>query len=201
MIYLYWYLGIGVVVLAFIYRAHYREEKKSKFRRAYLEAVYPDPDRKKLSYRILNNIVVPVLTSVLVVTVWPVAVYMGVKKLFQKKERDVLPEKRVFAVEREHLLERLTLQEIERREVVSDPLKAVPDLPFGHLNAAWQEFLQGKVDGTELWSFSEQLQTTWGRKELRCGYLVVQDGVPGTHFLTVCKDTTWKVKPHPSRNT
>ena len=107
--------------------------------------------------------------------------------MLQKKESYEPSEEREFAVEREHLLERLTMQEIEMREVVTDLLKAAPDLPFGHLNAAWQKFLQSKAEGAELWSFASQWQT-WGRKELRCGYAVVQDGAPGTHFLTVWKD-------------
>ena len=187
MIYLYWYLGVGIAVLAVVYGAHrLTKEKESESLRELLEAV--NPDRKKLSYRILNNIVAPVLAAILVVAVWPVAIYMKVKEMLQKKESYVSPEEREFAVEREHLLERLTLQEIERREVVTDPLKAAPDLPFGHLNAAWQEFLQGKADGAELWSFSAQWQTTWGRKELRSGYVLVESGSPGAHFLTVWKD-------------
>ena len=189
MIYLYGYLGIGIAVLAVVYGAHrLTKEQESESLRELLDVV--NPDRKKPSYRILNNIIAPVLAAILVVAVWPVAVYMKVKEMLQKKESNGFPEEREFAVEREHLLERLTVQEIERREVVTDPLKAAPDLPFGHLNAAWQEFLQGKADGAELWSFSAQWQTTWGRKELRCGYVVVQDEAPGAHFLAV-----WKVIP------
>lgn len=189
MIYLYWYLGIGVVVLAVVYGAHHMTKgKESESIRDLLEAV--NPDRKKLSYRILNNFVAPVLAAIAVVAVWPVAVFMKAKELFQKKESYVSPEEREFVVEREHLLERLTVQEIERREVVADPLKAAPELPFGHLNAAWQDFLKGHADGAELWSFSARWQTTWGRKELRCGYVVLHDGVPGTHFLTVWKDVS-----------
>ena len=189
MIYLYWYLGIGIAVLAVVYGAHrLTKEKESESLRELLDVV--NPDRKKLSYRILNNIVAPILAAILVIAVWPVAVYMEAKEMFNKKDSAKVEEEREFAVEREHLLERLTVQEIERREVVTDPLKAAPDLPFGHLNAAWQEFLQGKADGAELWSFSAQWQTTWGRKELRCGYVVVQDEAPGAHFLAV-----WKVIP------
>ena len=187
MIYLYWYLSIGGVVLAAVYGAHHLSKKKeSDSLWELLEAV--NPDRKKLSYRILNNFVVPILVAMLVVVAWPVAVYMMVKELFQKEEGYVSQEERKFAVEHEHLLERLTVPEIERREAVTDPLKAAPELPFGHLNAAWQAFLKGRAEGTELWSFSARWQTTWGHKELRCGYVVVQDGTPGAHFLTVWKD-------------
>lgn len=187
MIYLYSYLGIGVVVLAVVYGAHHlTKEKKSHSLRELLESV--NPDCKKLSYRILNNFVAPVLAAILVVVVWPVAIYMKVKEMLQQRESYVSSEEREFAVEREHLLERLTEREIERREVVIDPLKAAPELPFGHLNSAWQEFLQARAEGTELWSFSARWQTTWGHSELRCGYVVVQDGAPGAHFLTVWRD-------------
>ncbi len=135
MIYVYWYLGIGVAVLAVVYGAHQlTKEKESESLRELLEAV--NPDRKKLSYRILNNLVAPVLAAILVVAVWPVAAYLKVKEMIKKKDCADVEEEREFAVERQHLLERLTVQEIEKREVVTDPLKAVPDLPFGHLHGA-----------------------------------------------------------------
>lgn len=73
MIYFYWYLGIGLVVLAVVYGAHHlTKEKGSDSLRELLEVV--KPDRKKLSYRILNNIVTPVLAAMLMIAVWPVAV-------------------------------------------------------------------------------------------------------------------------------
>ena len=194
MIYLYWYLGVGIAVLAVVYGAHrLTKEKESESLRELLEAV--NPDRKKLSYRILNNVVAPILAAILVVAVWPVAVYMKAKEMFKKKDDAEVEEEREFAVERQHLLERLTVQEVEKREVVTDPLRAAPELPFGHLNAAWKEFLKGHADGGELWSFSARWQTTWGRKELRSGYVLVQNGSPGAHFLTVWRDLPDDVKP------
>lgn len=188
MIYLYWYLGIGIAVLAIVYGVHrLTKEKESESLRELLEAV--NPDRKKLSYRILNNVVAPVLAALLVVVVWPAAVYMKAMEMFKNKDGAEVEEEREFAVERQHLLERLTVQEVEKREVVTDPLKAAPELPFGHLHAAWKEFLSGHSEGGgELWSFSARWQTTWGRKELRSGYVLVQNGSPGAHFLTVWKD-------------
>ena len=103
MIYLYGYLGIGIAVLAVVYGAHrLTKEKESESLRELLDAV--NPDRKKLSFRILNNIIAPVLAAILVVAVWPVAVYMKVKEMLQKKESNGFPEEREFAVEREHLV-------------------------------------------------------------------------------------------------
>lgn len=186
MIYLYWYLGIGVAVLAVVFGAH-RLTKKDEPESLHdlLDAV--NPDRKKLSYRILNNVVAPVLAAVAVVVVWPAALYMKGKEIFGKKSESALDEEREFAVERSHLQERLSVLQIEAREMVTDPLGAVPDLPFGHLNAAWKTFVEGVGADDELWSFTAPWQTTWGRREIRTGYVVVRDGVPAAHLLTMWK--------------
>jgi hypothetical protein len=186
-IYLYWYLGVGAVVLAIVFGAQrLTKEHGSKSIREILDAV--DPERKKLSYRILNNVVGPALAAVVMVVVWPVAIYLKGKELFSNKESPALPEERVFAVEREHLHEPLTVLQIEAREAVDDPLGAVPNLPFGHLNAAWKAFTQSVAADEELWSFTAPWQTTWGRKEIRAGYVVVRSGVPAAHFLTMWMD-------------
>lgn len=187
MIYLYWYLGIGVAVLAVVYGAHRLTKKeKPESLRDLLDAV--NPDRKKLWYRILNNLVVPVLAAVAVVVAWPAALYMKGKEIFGKKSVSGLDEERQFAVERSHLQERLTVLQIETREVVTHPLDAVPDLPFGHLNAAWKTFIGDVGADDELWSFTAPWQTKWGRKEITTGYVVVRGGVPASRFLTVWKE-------------
>lgn len=186
MIYLYWYLGIGAAVLAIVFGAHWLTKKdESKSLRNLLDAV--NPDRKKLSYRILNNFVVPVLAAVAVVVVWPVAIYMKGKDIFSKKSESELEEEREFAVERGHLQERLTVPQIEAREMVADPLGAVPNAPFGHLNAAWKTFIGGLGADDDIWSFAAPWQTTWGRKEIRSGYISVRDGAPSKYFLTMWK--------------
>ncbi len=120
--------------------------------------------------------------------VWPVAIYLKVKDIFDKKSRSALEEERKFKVERAHLQERLTIPQIQARELVADPLGAVPTLPFGHLNVAWQTFVESVGVEDELWSYMAPWQTTWGRKEIRAGYVVVRDGVPASYFLTI-----WKV--------
>ena len=82
MIYLYWYLGVGAAVLAIVFGAHrLTKERESESIREILDAV--NPERKKLSYRILNNFVGPVLAAVAIVVVWPVAIYMKGKEVFK----------------------------------------------------------------------------------------------------------------------
>lgn len=188
MIYLYGYLSVGLVVLTFVFVAD-RLSKKKGYTTTYELFESMEPDRERRTYRILVDTIVPFLAACLIVLVWPVAIYMKVTEP-EKSERETpfkIP--REFAVERQHLLERLTVQEIEQRELVDDPIRAVPDLPFGHLHRAWKEFLNGYPESGELWSFSAVGEWGW-RQELRSGYVKVQDKAIGAHFLTLRKDIT-----------
>jgi hypothetical protein len=186
-IYLYWYLGLGVAVFAVVFLAHRLTKKdESVSFRDLLDAA--KPDRKTLSYRILNNYVVPVFAALLVVVAWPVVIYMKVKEIFSTKQESAQNADREFAVERCHLQERLTIPQIEAREMVADPLGAVPNLPFGHLNATWRIFVEGVGAEDKLWSFTAPWEAAWGRKDLRSGYVLVRGGTPGPHFLTVKKE-------------
>ena len=85
---------------------------------------------------------------------------------------------------REHLVERLTVAQIEAREMVSDPLGAVPALAFGHLNAVWVEFVSKLRAGDEIWAFTAQWRSRWIGDEVRSGYVVTTDGVPGAYLIT-----------------
>ena len=185
--YVYWYLGIGIPLLAVVYAAHHLTKDKA------LESLHArlaefHPDRKKLSYRILNNLVAPALTVVSILILWPIAICLKVKLLLSKKGSDKSLKETEFSVDRQHLLDRLAVSEIEELEVVTDRLGAVPELPFGHLNAAWTDFLENHMEGNELWSFSARWEPKWGRQEIRSGYVIVHDGVPGAYFLMVRKE-------------
>lgn len=45
-----------------------------------------------------------------------------------------------------------------------------------------------RTEGDELWSFSADWRTAWGNMERRAGYVLVRQGAPGDHFLTIWKD-------------
>jgi hypothetical protein len=187
-IYLYVYLGIGVVTLAIVVAEHWlTKERASEWLQAFLLAT--QPERENLSYRILNRFVVPALAALAIVLAWPVALYrMGKEFLANREAPDLPEEKSEFKVEREHLQELLTISQIEAREAVEDPLGAVPKLPFGHLNAGWKRFIEGARADEELWSFTAHWKTAWGREWFRSGYVIVRDGAPTRHFLTALKD-------------
>jgi hypothetical protein len=110
------------------------------------------------------------------------------KEVFTKKTDHALQREREFAVEIGHLQEQLNVVQIETRELISDPLGAVPNVPFGHLHAAWMTFLEGVGADDELWTFTAPWQTTWGSNEIRTGYVRVRGGRPANHFLTMSRE-------------
>ena len=173
---------MGVVVLGSIALTHKLTQKMDP---ESLKAFsFPaDPDRKKLWHVMLNYVGIPALF----VPFWPVLVIMKVKEIFSKKTDPLVQREPKFAVTRGDLLEQVSVQEIEQREKVLDPLDAVSDLPFGHLHTAWKQFL-GKMEPQDaIWMFSAQW-TFWGQKELRGGYVIVRGDSIGPHFMTSFKD-------------
>ena len=185
--YLYWWIAIGIVTLIVVLGSHLlTKNKESESLRDLLDAT--NPDRTKFSYRLLNNIVAPALGSVFIVIAWPVAIYLKAKELLPGRTSRSSDTDREFAVESKHLQERLSVQAIEQREIVADPMNAVPAIPFGHLHKAWVNFLADLPERAEVWSFSAQWENRWGHKELREGYVAMPDGSPGNYITTFWKE-------------
>jgi hypothetical protein len=112
---------------------------------------------------------------------------MKLKQWWDERQAEIRRKEDVFKVQRQHLLERLTVAQIEAREMVEDPLQAVPALPFGHLNAAWCDLVAGLAPGDECWSFSAQWSGDWRGPELRTGYVVWRRRKAVGHILTMVK--------------
>jgi hypothetical protein len=132
-----------------------------------------------------------VIITVLIVTLWPALLAWGgfslIKDLFWKRSDGLLPrmpQEPVFRVRRRHLRGTQSIEEIEEAERVTDPLGAVPDLPFGHLNAAWRRFVSTIPPGGALARFSAQWERGRYLVEHLEGYVVVQDGRPGAHWVS-----------------
>lgn len=192
MTYLTAYLAFG----AFIAASYYIAQKISEHRtslgisRALSAALFPE--RHTLRYRLVNHVVVPLIAVVVVAIAWPIALLMQARMWLGRDEgesvatdSDTDTESRIL---KEHLLERLSLDEVERRELVSDPLDAVPDAPFGHLHARWVEFRAALGPGDEVWSFSACGESGWNRTEERVGYVVVRPSGIGPSMLTAWKE-------------
>lgn len=90
-----------------------------------------------------------------------------------------------FVVRRKHLLRRMSVAEVEKQEMVRDPLGAAPNLPFGHLHRQWQELRVSMRPRDEIWTFSAFWKPwPWVPGETRTGYVIVHQGKPGDYLLT-----------------
>ncbi len=183
MIYLYWYLGIGAVFLAVIFISHQLTKSPADDRLSELLQA-ADPKRDRWWWKPLNNVVVPMLAAVMVLTVWPIAIYWKAKEMVDARRIKNEEPHKEFAVSNDHLQKQWTAAEIESAETVVDPLDAAPRIPFGHLNPAWETFKQSIQDGDQLWAFSAPWTSEWGRKEVRDGYVILRGETIGPHFLT-----------------
>jgi hypothetical protein len=132
-----------------------------------------------------------VIITVLIVTLWPAPLAWGgfswIKDLFWKRSEGLIPrmpKEPEFRVCRRHLRGALSIEEIETAERVRDPMGAVPDLPFGHLNAAWRRFVSTIPPGAALARFSARWRPDRYWVEHLEGYVVVQGGRPCAHWVS-----------------
>ena len=165
------YLGVGFVVCLVVVAAHLiGRQKKSKFVRDMMNAV--NPRREAFLYRVLEDLVVPVLAFFLVWLVWPVVFVLKIRDSLNKKalaahaEQEAEPP--AFALNASELLRQVTVDEVERTNLIHDPLEAVPNIPFGHCNARWVLFRDSVQANETLWEFESTrselagVQAMWG---------------------------------------
>ena len=185
--YLLSYIAIGIVVFVVVLVTHWISTRSgAALASKMMETIHPE--RKSWRYALMENVVVPFLAAMFVFVAWPALIYMKAKELlFPAKAEPLIAPKR-FSVTEADLVLKLTVEEIEQLERVSDPMHAVPDLPFGHLNAAWRKFIAHCGPNDAVWSFSARWTSEWGRKENREGYAIVREEAIGPHFLT-----TWRM--------
>jgi hypothetical protein len=180
------YLGAGITTLLVVLAANWQSLRPDpQSLESLIEAANPQP--KTLWYRIRAKVLAPLLGGTLMVLLWPVVPVMKLKQWWDERQAEIRRKEDVFKVRRQHLLERLTVAQIEAREMVEDPLQAVPSLPFGHLNAVWCDLVAGLSPGDECWSFSAHWSNDFGLPELRTGYVVWRGSKPIGHILTMVK--------------
>lgn len=170
------YLVVGAAVTTVLYL--FRASKKPTFASQIAAAIEKQTDNDKpLAQRILERYVIPGLALVLSCLVWPAMLVARLWVFYrhshegdspmgsppqsllsqdgteQRLENDlfVSPHQRIiFAKER---LKRMNIADIERANLIDDPLGAVPAVPFGHLNPAWQYVKDQQKSGGEFWGF------------------------------------------------
>jgi hypothetical protein len=180
--YLFLYLAFGVATLALTLLQSRLEKKKHG------PSLSDTLDELRLQnastwQRIAHKIVVPVLAGIAIICVWPVAVVLLVKDLIKPRHSEDVAEKQEFRIREQDLIEQLSIDEIEKRERVEDPLGGVPDEPFGHIWPAWQAFVNELSADATLWSFAATDDTSYRAVRLE-GYVHFDNDKAKSVFIT-----------------
>jgi hypothetical protein len=80
-----------------------------------------------------------------------------------------------FFLSEDALLKEMTVAEIERANMVIDPMDATPNVPFGHLNALWAGFRDG-LEPDETVHLFDSVGPNSFRRQLILGYAVCKAG-------------------------
>lgn len=183
--YLFWYLSIGVVVLLVVLILPWLSVgprlPKSNFRLAVINGVIRFVNQTWTD--ILQDVIVIPVAVIFIIVAWPVAIIMQVMDILSAYKEKAEEEKKKFSISKVNLMRPMTVEEIEQQERVTDPMGAVPDLPFGHLNTAWSQFKNNLMHQDSIWAFSVQWTNEWRRIEIHEGYVIVRADNIGPHFL------------------
>ena len=84
-------------------------------------------------------------------------------------------EELAFALNDFELTRQVSIEEVERTNLIQDPMEAVPNIPFGHCNARWVVFKDSLQDNETLWEFESTRSELKGVQAM-WGYAVKRDG-------------------------
>lgn len=115
-----------------------------------------------------------VMAAMAVAPVWPIVLFLQSRDI-AKYIADPPQRYVTFRFARRHLVRRVSVQEVEDLERVVDPLRAVPDIPFGFLNGTWRNFHSQLKPLDSLWVLSARA-TSGFQMEERKGYAIVRFG-------------------------
>jgi hypothetical protein len=176
------YVAAGVVTLAAtLLQSHLEKKKRGP---SFHDALYELTRGKAgLWKRFTHEILVPALAGLLVICFWPIAIFWLVKQSIQQRREAIEEAERKFRVTEEDLIEKLSIEEIERRERIDDPLGSVPDKPFGHLWPAWKSFADNLSPEDTIWSFAATDKSSYEPVRLG-GYVAFDKSGAESRFIT-----------------
>ncbi len=127
------------------------------------------------------------LLAVFCVLLWPLSLYLfRVNYLVSKSQTSEQNIALLRSVRPEHLLEAMSLSEIEQHHRIKDPLQAAPDLPFGHLCKSWLHFKNALPENADIHRFEAEWPTYGKQNQVLKGYALVVDGSIGEYFIYSC---------------
>ncbi len=147
---LYGYLVIGALTVIFFLLLSYKE-RPSKFARDVMAAL---GHGSAIKQNIQDTLMYSIATLTIVIS-WPGFLIWAAKKKLESMREVKRKDEPRFTCKPEHLVRKVDPIQAEEENMIHDPLGMTPKLPFGHLNAAWTNFLAnfGFEDENELWYF------------------------------------------------
>lgn len=174
-IYLYLYLLIGVILVATLYSYHNSV--------SIMDLINLIVCFKKNIYKLGHKkIFTDFILFSFMILLWPLLVILKIHSSYEDLKYKQKTKEEKFQLKNTDLDQKIDRVDIEKQEMVYDPLCAVPDCPFGHLNGAWLNFCEQLEDGVEFWTFDVIWDSPWGTKERYAGYAAVKTEVM-IHFL------------------
>lgn len=178
------YLGIGILVLLGVAAEKFLHRKKtSKWMELAEEIRLSNMTNKQ---KIIEKFILPAIVIMLLLFAWPVAIVLAIlqrKKSETEQDISMKREPEIFTVKREHLIEPLTLTDIEYREIIDDPMSGAPRKPFGHFNRQWEQFKTLIKPGHVLWSFKAKWGNHGRMAKLKEGYALLEDETIKSFFI------------------
>lgn len=188
MIYLSIYLAVGVIV----FFSFFRQSDISKLSMHELvKAIKQNAIRHDALLEFWAGFILYPLLVAGIILVWPYALY---NQYDAKRQSEARKQADKLSISRANLIKHLSIEEIEIQERVEDPCSAVPDLPFAHLNAAWEKFKNNVQAGDEILTFAATWNRSWGKQECQ-GYALLRGNEVAHHCLTSWVDMQ---KPEPT---
>lgn len=179
------YLAIGLPVALILYITRLPETESLKRMKKTLAIAHGI--QETWGDQLINKVLGPMLAAAFVIVAWPIVIYLRWKNAthFKKMEEALVEEE--FHVQPNDLLAQMSIREIELLEMVSDPLGAAPNLPFGHLNPVWGKLKSAIRAGDEIWTFSTRWESKFFNAEIREGYAIVRSLGVGECFVASIK--------------
>lgn len=124
---------------------------------------------------VLKNLV-EFFASSFIAVLWPLYIFMQLYYFYDDLRSKKINKQRVseFELKISDLFDKVDRFEIERREIVYDPLNAAPSIPFGHLNKAWIDFCENIDTQDQLWAF-DVVWPSEPRMQRYAGYAAVRN--------------------------
>ena len=160
---LYAYLGVGLIT-ALTFYGFSLKDRPTKFVKDMRSALGLGKTLKDH----LQDILVYSIAMVAICVGWPGFLVWAALKKREDRMRELEVDEPDYLCKPEYLVRKVSLIEAEQENRITDPLGLTPNLPFGHLNAAWGKFLAefGLEAENELWFFEVPKGSSTGEYDM-----------------------------------